>query len=213
METSLREKEVLLKEVHHRVKNNLQLITSLLNLQADRLADVRLKDILKDNQTRIKSMALVHEELYQSEDLSWVNFGDYLRRLTFGLIQTYGKAGKAIEVQFDVEEDVRLGIDAAIPCGLLVNELLTNALAHAFAGRAGGKVTVRFARDETKCMLGVADDGIGLPESIDVHTTETLGLHLVSTLAEQLRGSLSVRRGDGTSFLLEFEEQKKYPMP
>jgi len=209
MHASLREKEVLLKEVHHRVKNNLQVITSLLNLQADRIADKRLQGVLKENQTRIKSMALVHEELYQSEDLSWINFSEYLRRLTSGLMQTYGKTGKTVTVRFEVEDDVRLGIDAAIPCGLLVNELLTNALDHAFAGRDRGNVIVRFSRAGKRCVLGVADDGVGLPVSIDVHATETLGLHLVSTLTDQLRGALSVKRGGGTSFVLEFEEHSR----
>jgi two-component sensor histidine kinase len=211
MQASLREKEVLLKEVHHRVKNNLQVITSLLNLQADRIPDEHVQDVLRENQARIKSMALVHEELYQSEDLAWVNFTDYLRRLTYGLLQSYAKSGKAIDLRFDME-DLRLGIDAAIPCGLIVNELLTNALHHAFSGRPGGRVTIRFFTEGEKYALGVIDDGIGLPESIDVRTTDTLGLHLVSTLTEQLRGSLSVTRNNGTSFMLMFEEHRPKPV-
>jgi len=212
MQASLREKEVLLKEVHHRVKNNLQVITSLLNLQADRIPDEHVQDVLRENQARIKSMALVHEELYQSEDLAWVNFTDYLRRLTYGLLQSYAKSGKAIDLRFDME-DLRLGIDAAIPCGLIVNELLTNALHHAFTGRPGGRVTIRFFKEGDKYALGVIDDGIGLPGSIDVRTTDTLGLHLVSTLTEQLRGSLSVTRNNGTSFILMFEEHRPKPVP
>ena len=210
MQASLREKEVLLKEVHHRVKNNLQVITSLLNLQADRIPDEHVQEVLRENQARIKSMALVHEELYQSEDLAWVNFTDYLRRLTYGLLQSYLKSGKAIDLRFDMQ-DLRLGIDAAIPCGLIVNELLTNALHHAFRGRPGGKVTIRFFKEGEKIALGVVDDGVGLPESIDVRTTDTLGLHLVSTLTEQLKGSLSVTRNNGTSFMLMFEEHRAKP--
>ncbi len=210
MQASLREKEVLLKEVHHRVKNNLQVITSLLNLQADRIPDDHVQTVLRKNQARIKSMALVHEELYQSEDLAWVNFTDYLRRLTYGLLQSNAKSGKVIDLRFDME-DLRLGIDAAIPCGLIVNELLTNALHHAFGGRPGGTVTIRFFREGGKYVLGVIDDGVGLPESIDVQTTDTLGLHLVSTLTEQLRGSLSVTRKNGTSFMLMFEEHRANP--
>jgi PAS domain S-box-containing protein len=207
-QASLREKEVLLKEVHHRVKNNLQVITSLLNLQADRSNDEHVQAVLRNNQARIKSMALVHEELYQSEEFALVNFSDYLRRLTSSLVQAYDKAGKAIQLHYDMD-DLCLGIDAAIPCGLIVNELLTNTIHHAFKGRRGGNVKIRFFRHGRKFLLGVSDDGVGLPESIDVHSTETLGLHLVSTLTEQLRGILSVTRNGGTSFILEFEEQRK----
>jgi len=211
VQASLREKEVLLKEVHHRVKNNLQVITSLLNLQADRISDERVQVVLRENQARIKSMALVHEELYQSEDLAWVNFTDYLRRLTNGLIQSYARSGKTIDLRLELE-DLRLGIDAAIPCGLIVNELLTNALHHAFVGRPAGTVIIRFSKEQGKYILGVVDDGIGLPGSIDVGTTDTLGLHLVSTLTDQLRGSLSVSRQGGTSFLLVFEEHIERPV-
>jgi PAS domain S-box-containing protein len=211
VQASLREKEVLLKEVHHRVKNNLQVITSLLNLQADRISDERVQVVLRENQARIKSMALVHEELYQSEDLAWVNFTDYLRRLTNGLIQSYARSGKTIDLRLELE-DLRLGIDAAIPCGLIVNELLTNALHHAFVGRPAGTVAIRFSKEQGKYILGVVDDGIGLPVSIDVGTTDTLGLHLVSTLTDQLRGSLSVSREGGTSFLLVFEEHIERPV-
>jgi PAS domain S-box-containing protein len=207
-QASLREKEVLLKEVHHRVKNNLQVITSLLNLQAERSADEHVQVVLRENQARIKSMSLVHEELYQSEELALVNFSDYLRRLTSGLMQAYDKAGKSIAVHYDMD-DLCLGIDAAIPCGLIVNELLTNTIDHAFKGRQGGNVKIRFFRQGRKFLLGVTDDGIGLPEAIDVHSTETLGLHLVSTLTEQLKGGLTVTRDQGTSFILEFEEQHK----
>jgi PAS domain S-box-containing protein len=207
-QASLREKEVLLKEVHHRVKNNLQVITSLLNLQADRSTDDQVQTVLRENQARIKSMALVHEELYQSEELAWVNFSEYLRRLTAGVMQTSGKLGKYITMHYEMDE-LRLGIDAAIPCGLIVNELLSNTLQHAFKGRVGGNVRIRFFKHGRKFLLGVNDDGVGLPASIDVRSTETLGLHLVSTLAEQLKGELSVTRGGGTSFMLEFEEHHK----
>jgi PAS domain S-box-containing protein len=212
MKASLREKEVLLKEVHHRVKNNLQVITSLLNLQADRIPDERVQVVLKENQARIKSMALVHEELYQSEDLAWVSFTDYLRRLTQGLLQMYANPGTAISMRFEME-DLQLGIDAAIPCGLIVNELVTNALKHAFLGRERGIINIRFSREKEKYVVGVGDDGVGLPEGIDVETTETLGLHLVSTLADQLGATLSVVRQEGTSFTLSFEERRAKPIP
>ncbi len=209
---SLREKEVLLKEVHHRVKNNLQVITSLLNLQADRIPDERVRVVLRENQARIKSMALVHEELYQSEDLAWVSFTDYLRRLTQGLMQMYSNPGTAISMRFAMD-DLRLGIDAAIPCGLMVNELVTNALKHAFIGRSHGVINIGFSQNENAFIISVADDGVGLPEGIDVDTTETLGLHLVSTLAEQLGATLSVTRKDGTAFVVSFEERRARPVP
>ncbi len=206
--SSLREKEVLLKEIHHRVKNNLQVITSLLSLQAGKLANAEMQAILKESQTRVKSMALVHEELYQSDDLSRVDFADYIRRLTTNLFHTYQTGPVAISLLVEVEE-IFLAVDTAIPCGLIINELVSNALRHAFTGKNGGTVTIRLQRDGAVHVLTVADDGIGLPDSIDPGSTETLGLQLVSTLTRQLGGVLVVTRTQGTKFEIQFVEHQQ----
>lgn len=203
---SLHEKEVLLKEIHHRVKNNLQVITSLLSLQSAKIPGAEIQAILKESQTRVKSMALVHEELYQSEDFSRVDFADYIRRLTSNLFHTYQTGPVVVSLRVDVEK-VYLTVDTAIPCGLIINELVSNALKHAFHGRAEGSITIRLQRDGAAHVLTVSDDGVGLPLEVDPRTTETLGLQLVSTLTRQLGGSLAVTREKGTQFELRFVEQ------
>ncbi len=208
LRTSLREKEVLLKEIHHRVKNNLQVISSLLSLQASKLSGDDMVNILKESQTRVKSMALVHEELYQSDDFSRIDFADYAHRLTTSLFHTYRPEVTPIALAVDVEE-IFLTVDTAIPCGLIINELVSNALKYAFRGRERGRVDIRLVREGGEYRLTIADDGIGLPGNIDPETTETLGLQLVSTLTRQLGGTLAVRRGGGTQFTVAFVEQER----
>jgi two-component sensor histidine kinase len=200
---SLREKEVLLKEIHHRVKNNLQVISSLLSLQASRLTNTETLAAFRESQARVKSMALVHEELYQSEDLSCIDFGDYLHRLGASLVNMYRTPMSSIEVVIDAER-VYLSVDAAVPCGLIVNELVSNAMKHAFAGRTRGTVRVSFVHCDPRSALTVQDDGIGLPAGIDVGATESLGLQLVNALVHQLGGTLAVDREGGTTFKVEF---------
>jgi PAS domain S-box-containing protein len=208
LRTSLREKEVLLKEIHHRVKNNLQVISSLLSLQASKLSSADMADILKESQTRVKSMALVHEELYQSDDFSRIDFADYVHRLTTSLFHTYRSDTTPVLLAVDVE-DVFLTVDTAIPCGLIINELVTNALKYAFRGRVRGRVDIRLAREGEEYRLTIADDGIGLSENINPETAESLGLQLVNTLTRQLGGTLTVIRGDGTRFTVAFVEQER----
>lgn len=203
---SLHEKEVLLKEIHHRVKNNLQVITSLLSLQSAKIPNTEIQAILKESQTRVRSMALVHEELYQSEDFSRVDFADYIRRLTSNLFHTYQTGPVPISLAVDVE-DVYLTVDAAIPCGLIINELVSNALKHAFHGREGGVITISLQHNGPMFSLTVSDNGTGLPLSVDPATAETLGLQLVSTLTRQLGGVLVVYREEGTRFEVQFVEQ------
>jgi PAS domain S-box-containing protein len=211
LRTSLREKEVLLKEIHHRVKNNLQVISSLLSLQASKLPGDDMVDILKESQTRVKSMALVHEELYQSDDFSRIDFADYAHRLTTSLFHTYRPETTPITLAVDVEE-IFLTVDTAIPCGLIINELVSNALKYAFHGRESGRVVIRLARDGEEYRLTIADDGIGLPGNIDPETAESLGLQLVNTLTRQLGGTLTVTRGGGTQFTVAFVEQERAVM-
>jgi PAS domain S-box-containing protein len=202
---SLKEKELLLKEIHHRVKNNMQVIASLLKLQAAAVNDERLLAPFQDAEHRVRAMSLVHEKLYQSEDFTRVPFRDYLASLIRYLSQSYEHRARHITVVTEIE-DLPLDIAAAIPCGLIVNELVSNAFKHAFPEERAGTVTISLRSPESGAYeLTVKDDGIGIPEAIDIKTTQSLGLHLVSILAEdQLRGSIEVTRDGGSAFRIMF---------
>ncbi len=209
---SLREKEVLLKEVHHRVKNNLQIISSLLNLQIPYIKDVQANALFKESQNRIISMALIHEKLYESESLARIDLAGYIRSLTDNLFQSYGAARLAVRPEIDVA-NVTLDIDTVIPCGLIINELISNALKHAFPDSwrqtgGTGEIRIDLHRDTgRRLVLAVTDNGVGLPEGFDVQKCESLGLKLVGVLVRQLRGVLQIRPGDGTGagFTITFE--------
>ncbi len=198
---SLEEKEVLLREVHHRVKNNLQVISSLLALQQRRLEGTEAAQALGEAHARVRSISLVHDQLYRAADLGDVDFHAYLETLVARLAQT---AGPGVEVSVDVAP-VQLGVDRAIPCGLIVNELVTNALKHAFAGRAAGRVRVEL-RDSgpDELTLSVSDDGVGLPAGFDPAAQPTLGLVLVRTLAQQIGGQLVASTDRGARFAVRF---------
>ena len=201
---SLREKEILLKEVHHRVKNNLQIISSLLELQCDYMHDEQSLRFFRESQDRIKTMALVHERLYASADLASINVCEYLENLTSQLVLSYVVDPGCIDLEFDVAEFC-LGIEEAIPCGLIVNELVSNSLKHAFSGRPGGKIAVTCRTDaEGMVILSVSDNGVGIPEELDINRSETLGLQIVFLLARQLRGTVNVRNDGGASFAIRF---------
>jgi len=201
---SLAEKIVLLKEVHHRVKNNLQIISSLLELQSDYMEDEESLRFVRESQNRINSMALVHEKLYQSQNFTSVNLGDYIESLTSFLYSTFMKDTGLISLALDVG-DVTLGIDEAIPCGLIINELVSNSLKHAFPDGGSGEIAVSCHEGHDGwIMLTVADSGIGLPPGLDIDSTGTLGLQLVSMLVKQLRGEVEVSRGEGTIFTIAF---------
>jgi two-component system response regulator len=201
---SLKEKEILLKEIHHRVKNNLQIIYSLLNLQSGYVKDPLSLDMFRECRNRVKSMAIIHEVLYQSKDLAKVNFADYIKSLVSNLVRSYGAGSSGIDIKIDVGE-VRLDIDTAIPCGLIINELVSNALKYAFPNGRRGQIIIDFHDTDThRYVLMVKDDGVGLPEGLNFHNTETLGLQLVSTLTDQLRGNLELNRNDGTEFKITF---------
>lgn len=205
---SLREKEVLLREVHHRVKNNLQVVSSLLSLQADSVDDPDTFALFRESHDRVRSMALLHEKLYQSKDLAAVDFTEYVRDLVSGLATAYGVDRQRVEIRIDVP-DVRLSIDPAIHAGLLVNELIVNALKHAFPDGRRGKVAVGFHRTGDELEMRVADDGVGLPEGMDPARATSLGLQLVNTLVEQLDGTLEVRDGrPGAEFRVRFPVQE-----
>lgn len=207
LQASLREKEALLKEIHHRVKNNLQITSSLLHLQADFVEDPRVRGMLEESQNRIRSMALVHEKLYRASDLSRIDFPEYVRSLTLLLLRSFGVREETISVSLG-GNPVFLSIESAVPCGLLVNELLSNALKHAFPGGRRGAIRVSVEEREGEVRLTVADDGVGLPAGFDPWSTETLGLRLVQTLVRQLAGRLSIERAHGTVFHIAFAEHK-----
>lgn len=213
IQAALKEKDLLLGEIHHRVKNNLQIVHSLLDLQSARIDDSRVQDMLLDSQNRIRSMALIHQTLYQSKDFSGVDFGSFLDSLIPTLISSYGVDPARIALAIKAGT-VQLPISVAIPCGLVVNELISNAMKHAFpAGRMGGidvKLDYNGRSDAAGdwVELSVSDDGVGLPDSVDLARGETLGLQLVTLLASQLHGTLEVRRSDPTRFVLEFPNPK-----
>ncbi len=214
VKASLEEKDVLLKEVHHRVKNNMQVISSLLNLQSRHLHDPKVAEAFRDSQRRIRSMALIHERLYQSSDLSRIEFSQYLRNLATHLFHSYQVDANRVRLRIDAEP-VYLNINTAIPCGLIVNELVSNSLKHAFPEGRGGEVAVELRRvPEDGYLLRVRDDGVGFPEGLDIRRTETLGMQVVTTLVSQIDGRLEFEKAEGsggTSFILQFNDlpQKK----
>jgi PAS domain S-box-containing protein len=214
LRASLEEKTILLKEVHHRVKNNLQIISSLLELQSDFIADEESRKFIRESRSRIASMALVHEKLYQSESVASINLGDYIESLTHYLFSTFVKDTERIGLTVDVE-DVPLAIDEAIPCGLVVNELVSNAFKHAFPQDEQGEIAVRCRCEEDGMItLTVSDNGVGLPPGFDMGNSESLGLQLVTMLVKQLRGSirLDTEKG-GTTVMVSFPGQQSRTAP
>jgi two-component sensor histidine kinase len=200
---SLKEKEVLLQEIHHRVKNNLQVISSLLNLQASTIDSQETLEAFRESQNRIRSMALIHEQLYESHDLARIDFGAYVRNLATFLFRSY--AADLGQVTLEIEADeVSLGIHQAVPCGLILNELMSNALKHAFPAGQAGRIRVALGANEDKVTLMLSDSGVGLPTNMDYRTTNSLGLQLVSTLVDQLDGEIALENRNGTSFQLIF---------
>ena len=204
MRAVIEEKEVLLKEVHHRVKNNLQIISSLLDLQSDYLGDEQSRAIIRESKNRISSMALIHQKLYQSESFAFVNFREYIEELVTDLFATYARDPHLIQLNVDVG-DVTLGMDEAIPCGLIINELVSNALKYAFPDDRRGEIAISFVVDEDDWItLKVSDNGIGFPPALDPWRTETLGLQLVRLLVRQLQGEISLAQQGGSTFSIRF---------
>ncbi|MEK7728690.1 MAG: histidine kinase dimerization/phosphoacceptor domain -containing protein [candidate division KSB1 bacterium] len=205
LNTALREKEVLLKEVHHRVKNNLQVISSLLNLQSGFIKEPEVLVMFTESMNRIKSMALIHEKLYQSKDFAKIDFAEYVRNLTNHLYRSYVINSNLIKFEIHVE-DVSLNVDTAIPCGLMLNELVSNSLKYAFPNGRTGEISIRLFRQEgNQLILLVKDNGVGLPKDIDFKSSKSLGLKLVNILTQQLRGDLNYHSENGTEFRLAFQ--------
>ena len=203
---SLEEKEVLLKEIHHRVKNNMQIVSSLLDHQTQYIKDKNVIEIFAESQNRIASMALVHEKLYQSKDLAKIDFHDYINDLVANLFQSYVENSGKIKLNMNIE-NIQLDIDLAIPCGLIINELVTNSLKYAFPDGRNGEIKIVFRKtDENMLELVISDNGIGIPLDLDFRKTGSLGLHLVTILAEnQLHGKINLNRNEGTEFRIEFK--------
>ncbi len=208
LRASLAEKEVLLKEIHHRVKNNMQVISSLISLQANSPADPAVKRVLEDLRGRVHTMALVHEKLSLSHDISRVDFAEYARSLLHSIWRANASDSAKVRLKLDLQP-MQLPVEAAVPCGLILNELATNSLKHAFRGKDEGAVTValRKSADGQTCLT-VSDDGIGLPADLDWRQSPTLGLQLVSMLARQLGGTMEVHKGDGAEFRIVFGSQE-----
>lgn len=220
--------EARIKEIHHRIKNNLQVISSLLSLEADRSTDTKTLEAFRESQNRVASMALIHEELYKGDEVDNLDFADYLRKLTTNLFRSYRLRNEEISLKLELEK-VHLDMDTAIPLGIIVNELVSNALKYAFPAQNGGKIYVSLhtvekhenkgksvrnsgakpdciSRTNFEFVLTVADNGDGFPEEIDYRNTNSLGLQIVNILVEQIEGCIELKRNDGTEFSIYFSK-------
>ncbi|MBF0506004.1 MAG: PAS domain-containing protein [Nitrospirae bacterium] len=207
LKQSLKEKEALLREIHHRVKNNMAVVSGLLSLQAKTIEDVKVRSIFEESQQRVRSMALVHEKLYQTKDLSSVNFEDYIKSIISEIIGLYRIDTGVITMEINVE-DIELDLEAAVPCGLIINELLTNALKYAFPDNRSGVLSVHFTKTEDTYTLSIKDNGVGLPEGFDYKEASTLGLRLVKVLTGQLRGAFEIKSDKGTEAVVTFKTKR-----
>lgn len=203
---SLKEKEILLKEIHHRVKNNLQIISSLLSLQSMSVKDDETKALLKESQNRVKSMAMIHERLYQSQDLAHIDFGTYLISLVENLFSSYVVKG-SIKSHIEVE-NVIIDVNTAIPLGLIVNEIVSNSIKHAFPGDLDGMITIKMEDDRENYILTVGDNGVGFPENLDYQNTSSLGMQLINSLSNQINGNLELIINNGTIIKLIFPKNQ-----
>ena len=210
IKASLKEKKVLLREIHHRVKNNMHVIIGLLELQSDYIRDEKVLNVFSDCRNRIRSMALVHEKLYQSEELARINISDYIETVVMELFRLYNTDIERINFNLKAK-NIYLNINTAIPCGLIINELISNSLKHAFPDNRKGEIEVSLSRSNTnKITLKINDNGIGIPYDLNMNEIESLGLKLVQILAEdQLGGSIKLDRSDGTKFILYFELRER----
>ena len=199
------QKEMLIKEVHHRVKNNLMIISSLLNLQSNYLKDEESREIFKESQNRAKSMALIHERLYRSTDLKNIEFKEYITTLANDLYRNYVSDPNKVRLQMNID-DVNIDINTAIPLGLILNELITNSMKHAFPDGREGTISISFGKKDDGFILNVSDDGVGFPAGLDYTKTDSLGMQLVSSLTSQINGTIELDRDHGTKFTIIFKE-------
>ncbi len=206
LKRSLLEKDILLKEIHHRVKNNLQIVTSLLKLQAGYVKDEKIKQLFRESQNRVQSMSLIHQKLYQTKDLAQIDFKDYIETVTTHLQHSYGILEDRVKILTDVSK-MTMSIDNAIPAGLIINELVSNSLKHAFPEGRSGNIYINAAFDEYKkeYWLLIRDDGIGLNGKQDFENSASFGLKLVNTLVKQLDGIIEAVSSGGTEFRIHFK--------
>ena len=208
------------KEIHHRIKNNLQVISSLLDLQADKFDNPKVIEAFRESQNRVISMALIHEELYKGEGTDTLDFSTYIRELAENLFQTYRLSSKNICLNMDLEENTFFDMDVAVPLGIIVNELVSNSLKHAFPGRDRGEIEIKLFREKTgkyekegykvtSFVMSVSDNGVGIPKSLDIEDLDSLGIQLVTTLVDQLDGELELKRNNGTEFTIKFTVTEK----
>jgi PAS domain S-box-containing protein len=205
------------KEIHHRIKNNLQVISSLLDLQAEKFQDKEVLEAFRESQNRVVSMALIHEELYKGEGTDTLDFSTYIRELAENLFQTYSLKSKNIHLNMDLEENAFFDMDVAVPLGIIVNELVSNSLKHAFTEDGEGEIRIQLCREEFNSetnkslfSLTISDNGKGIPENLELGNLESLGLQLVSTLVDQMDGEIELKRAHGTEFRITFMEQKDH---
>ena len=204
IKASLEEKEILLRELHHRVKNNLQIILSLINLQSNGIKNQEDLEIFRESQSRVKSMAIIHEKLYQSADFANINFEEYIESLVNYLLSYY--SADSIEVIIHVNKDIILNMDTAVPCGLIINELVTNAIKHAFKRNESGKIYISLHSDNGCFTLIVSDNGKGITPEVDLDNPQKLGLQLVKSLTDQLEGKMEYNGSKCTEFKIQFKE-------
>ncbi len=205
LKRSLAEKEVLLKEVHHRVKNNMQIISSILKMQERQVEDERLKTVLGESQNRIRTMALIHENLYRNENLADIKFSNYVKSLAGNLLRSYTENQGKIRFEYDIE-DVFLPLDTGIPCGLIINELISNSIKYAFEGRNSGTITIRLTRPDSGAFeLQVADDGKGISSDFNIEKSKSLGMKIVTRLVQQIDGTMDYDFNNGTKFIIKFK--------
>ncbi|MDI9434617.1 MAG: histidine kinase dimerization/phosphoacceptor domain -containing protein [Euryarchaeota archaeon] len=205
LKKSLNEKEMLLKEIHHRVKNNLMVISSLLNLQSRHIKDKAALDVFRESQNRADSMALIHERLYGSTDLKRIDFGDYISTLSTQLFHTYVTDPRRIKLKLNVE-NLMVDINTTVPLGLILNELVTNSIKYAFPEGKSGEIKIEFNKKDDEFILIVSDNGVGFPKNIDFRETDSLGLQLVNNLTSQINGKVELNVKNGTEFTIKFRE-------
>ncbi|MFP4470951.1 MAG: histidine kinase dimerization/phosphoacceptor domain -containing protein [Bacteroidales bacterium] len=207
LKRSLTEKDVLLKEVHHRVKNNMQIISSILKMQERQVDDERLKTVLGESQNRIRTMALIHENLYRNDNLANIQFLNYVKSLAGNLSRSYADKQGMIRFEYDMV-DVFLPLDTGIPCGLIINELISNSIKYAFDGRDQGTIAIKLTRTnehDNEFVLQVSDNGKGISKDFDIENTKSLGMKIVTRLVQQIDGTLKYDFENGTKFIIKFK--------
>lgn len=205
LKRSLAEKEILLKEVHHRVKNNMQIISSILKMQERQIKDDRLKEVLEESQNRIRSMALIHENLYRNENLANIMFSNYVKSLAGNLARSFAEQQGSVAFDYDIDE-VYLPLDIGIPCGLIINELISNSFKYAFKKVEKGKITIKLKRlEEQSFRMEVADNGAGLPDGLNIENSGSLGMKIVTKLVMQIEGNMKYEYSNGAKFTIDFK--------